>query len=90
MAQYCGDCIHCKCRCYKFCTGQKNVSGGLAWYDAWSKFRCEIRKCQEKKNYRCKFFVGNEKYKKQEEKYRKWREEFDREIEEYNICVGTK
>lgn len=40
-----------------YTTGQRNVSGGLAWYRAWAKHRCNLKQedkypnhCDFKKN----------------------------------------
>lgn len=53
----CWICLHYNQRFYKYTTGQRNVSGGVAWYGAWAKHRCNLkqedkypRHCDFKKN----------------------------------------
>lgn len=89
MTQYCGECIHYNYRSYKVCFGERNVSGGSVWYRIWSKFRCNIKKCQQYKNYVCNWFVGNEKYKERKRKYEESIKEFNKELEEYDRSVGV-
>lgn len=39
----CGICISYCQRSYLVTTGQRNVSGGVAWYRIWSKHRCALK-----------------------------------------------
>jgi len=39
----CGICIHYNQRSYLYTTGQRNVSGGIVWYRAWAKHRCNLK-----------------------------------------------
>lgn len=40
--QYCYQCKNYRPLVYKISTGQLNVSGRSAWYNVWSKFKCNL------------------------------------------------
>lgn len=43
MKATCCFCEHYNQRSYKITTGQKNVSGGIAWYRVYAKHRCNLK-----------------------------------------------
>jgi hypothetical protein len=61
-------CKHYCQRSYLFTTGQKNVSGGIAWYWKWSKHRCNLKQ-EEFYPRLCDFDVDVECQKEMSEKY---------------------
>lgn len=42
MKPSCWKCKHYNQRSYLVTTGQRNVSGGVAWYRIWAKHRCNL------------------------------------------------
>lgn len=68
MKASCWICAHYCQRSYKVTTGQRNVSGGVAWYRIWSKHRCNLN--QEDMYPRdCNFTFNTELWKELEERF---------------------
>ena len=54
MKAYCGYCVFYNPISYMVWFGERNVSGGLAWYQRWLENSCELGKYN--KENRCVFY----------------------------------
>jgi len=68
MSDSCWMCKHYCQRSYLYTTGQKNVSGRPAWYQKWSKHRCNLKQ-EDRYPNQCDFEVDVKRQKELDEKY---------------------
>lgn len=64
----CWLCLHYCQRSYLFTTGQRNVSGGIAWYQVWSKHRCNLEQEDKCPNH-CDYELNQKKMDELNKKY---------------------
>lgn len=79
----CGFCNHYCQRSYKFTTGQKNVFGGVVWYRAWAKHRCNLEQ-EDKYPRNCNF---EENVELREELRRRFSDLAKAEVNNQNLAV---